>query len=280
MPPSATKPPKKTAKASAETHLVFEDRVANEAATQQTRSQVVRDIFGPGANPTKRYLETYEQAAEYSAHIKGLGLKVVFTPGTFDVIHIGHGRYLQKAKELGDILIVGVELDSAIRLRKGPTRPVVPFRERVEMLCHLRHVDMVVPIPDYDSRGLSGMKMIEAIYPNIIVASERSFKEADDTKEWIHRMKPFCEEVQILESQAETSTSSKIRDLIMHVGSLVSEGIQEAEVSMTDTLEQFEETMNRSMTLAVQEAKSSLSDAVKKSFAEVKRRADDAVKKA
>jgi D-glycero-beta-D-manno-heptose 1-phosphate adenylyltransferase len=261
--------------------IVFDDGSLDDDGRQlQVKPHAVRDVFGPGANPNKRYIATYEQAAEYAKHIKGLGLEIVYTLGTFDLMHIGHGRYLQRAKELGDILIIGVEVDDAIKRRKGPTRPVVPFKERVEMLCHLRHVDIVVPIPDYDERGFSGMKMIEAICPNTIVASERSFKEAEDTHQWIDRMKPFCDHVEILHSQAETSTSSKIRDLIIHVGSLVKEGIQDSELSMSATLDEFEQAMTDAMSEAVLEAKQSLTDSIQKAFAEVKERADEAVKKA
>ena len=234
--------------------LTFEGELGSDEAIDHAKAHAVRDIFGPGANPNRRYVADYEKIAEYSNFLKGLGLKVVYTPGVWDLPHIGHCRYLQKAKQMGDILIVGTELDKAISIRKGPNRPVVPFNERVEMLCHIRHVDLVVPIPDFDERGLSGMRMIEAVRPNIFIASERSFREFDDTNEWVERVKKFCDHVEILESQAETSTSAKIRGLLMDMGEYAKNTLNEAQVSATRALEG--------------------------AFEEVKKRIDDAIRKA
>ncbi len=227
--------------------LIFEDDLLpTDSTIEQAKLQATRDIFGPGANPNRRYVASFEQAAQYANFLKGLGLTVVYTPGVWDLPHIGHCRYLQRAKQLGDILIVGTELDEAIRIRKGPKRPVVPFNERVEMLCHIRHVDLVVPIPDYDSRGLSGMDMVKAIQPNVFVASKRSFKEADDTDEWVERVKQYCDTVAIMESQAETSTSAKIRDLLMDLGEYAKNALNEAQISATKSLETaFEDVKQR-----------------------------------
>jgi D-beta-D-heptose 7-phosphate kinase/D-beta-D-heptose 1-phosphate adenosyltransferase len=252
--PTWNKPPKTTTTKTPTTHmtediqLIFEEEAGqtNNEALERIKSQAVRDIFGPGANPNRRYVADYEQIAQYSDFLKGLGLRVVYTPGVWDLPHIGHCRYLQKAKQLGDILIVGTELDSAISIRKGPNRPVVPFNERVEMLCHIRHVDLVVPIPDFDDRGLSGMKMVEAIKPNVFVVSKRSFREADDTDDWVGRVKDYCEHVEVLESMAETSTSAKIRGLVMDLGEYAKNALNEAQLSAIKTVEQaFEEVKQR-----------------------------------
>lgn len=69
---------------------------------------------------------------------------VVWTNGCFDILHIGHIRNLQAAKALGDILVVGVNTDASVRLLKGPSRPIVPERERVEILAALVCVDAVI----------------------------------------------------------------------------------------------------------------------------------------
>jgi D-beta-D-heptose 7-phosphate kinase/D-beta-D-heptose 1-phosphate adenosyltransferase len=60
--------------------------------------------------------------------------KIVLTQGVWDLIHEGHAKYLQKAKEFGDILIVAVDTDEVVRYRKGPNRPIVPEKERVRMI--------------------------------------------------------------------------------------------------------------------------------------------------
>lgn len=218
--------------------LLFEENeTLSDTAIERIKSQAVRDIFGPGANPRRRYLSSSEKITQYSSFLKGLGLRVVYTPGVWDLPHIGHCRYLQAAKQLGDILIVGTELDEAIQIRKGKNRPVVPFKERVEMLCHIRHVDLVIPIPDFDKRGLSGMKMIEAIAPDAFVVSKRSFHEAADTEAWIARAKKYCGQVEVLESMAETSTSAKIRGLLMDMGEYAKRAVNEAQRQASKALD-------------------------------------------
>ena len=87
---------------------------------------------------------TIEQALEIRA-----GKKLVFTNGVFDILHAGHTRYLQYARSLGDILIVGMNTDESVRgLGKGPNRPINPLADRVEVLEALRAVDGVVPFSD------------------------------------------------------------------------------------------------------------------------------------
>ncbi|MFQ5586870.1 MAG: D-glycero-beta-D-manno-heptose 1-phosphate adenylyltransferase [Thermodesulfobacteriota bacterium] len=92
------------------------------------------------------------------------GKTTVFTNGCFDIIHAGHVRYLSKARGLGDILIVGLNSDASVRRIKGNRRPVVPQRERAEVLAALECVDYVVifnePTP---------LALIEAIEPDILV---------------------------------------------------------------------------------------------------------------
>jgi rfaE bifunctional protein nucleotidyltransferase chain/domain len=74
---------------------------------------------------------------------KQQGKTIVFTNGCFDILHIGHIRYLQDARSLGDVLVVGVNSDESVRKLKGSERPVVPEFERVEMLAALECVDYV-----------------------------------------------------------------------------------------------------------------------------------------
>jgi D-glycero-beta-D-manno-heptose 1-phosphate adenylyltransferase len=75
---------------------------------------------------------------------------VVFTNGCFDLLHVGHVRYLQEAAKMGDVLVIGVNTDASVRRYKGPNRPVVPLSERMELLDALRCVDYVVPFNEDD----------------------------------------------------------------------------------------------------------------------------------
>jgi D-beta-D-heptose 7-phosphate kinase/D-beta-D-heptose 1-phosphate adenosyltransferase len=89
--------------------------------------------------------------------------KVVFTNGCFDILHAGHVRYLKKARSLGTVLVVGLNSDSSVRSIKGETRPIVPQRERSEVLSALECVDYVVLF-----NGPTPLKLIESIKPDVL----------------------------------------------------------------------------------------------------------------
>jgi D-glycero-beta-D-manno-heptose 1-phosphate adenylyltransferase len=89
---------------------------------------------------------------------------VVFTNGVFDLLHPGHVRYLQQARSLGDVLIVGVNADSSVRRNKGPARPITPEDERAELVAGLACVDAVVVFPE-DTPA----EIVRAIQPDVLV---------------------------------------------------------------------------------------------------------------
>lgn len=82
------------------------------------------------------------------ASAKKEGKRIVMANGCFDVLHAGHVRYLQAAKELGDILIVGVNSDTQVTLQKGAGRPILPEAERAELVAALEPVDIVTIFPE------------------------------------------------------------------------------------------------------------------------------------
>ncbi|HKN86977.1 MAG TPA: D-glycero-beta-D-manno-heptose 1-phosphate adenylyltransferase [Nitrospiraceae bacterium] len=93
------------------------------------------------------------------------GQHVVFTNGCFDLMHIGHTRYLQAARELGDLLVVGVNTDRSMRsLNKGLDRPIVPEQQRAEVLAALASVDYVVLFDEPDPG-----RLIAEILPDVLV---------------------------------------------------------------------------------------------------------------
>ncbi|HPW54972.1 MAG TPA: adenylyltransferase/cytidyltransferase family protein [Thermoanaerobaculaceae bacterium] len=87
---------------------------------------------------------TRAHAARLAAAARTAGHVVVLANGAFDMLHVGHVRYLADARRHGDVLFVAVNTDSSVRGLKGPTRPVVPEGERVELLSHLVCVDWIV----------------------------------------------------------------------------------------------------------------------------------------
>jgi len=130
------------------------------------------------------------------------GKKIVLTQGTFDMVHIGHGRYCHEAKQQGDVLIVGVDSDEKVKIRKGPDRPVVPENERMEMLTYLNSVDYVVLKKKDDEK----YNLIKLIKPDVLVATDQTY-----TPDKIKYLETICGEVLVLKPLATTSTSAKIR---------------------------------------------------------------------
>lgn len=88
-------------------------------------------------------LKSPEELARLRDEFAAQGRKLVLTNGCFDLLHPGHVRYLQQARELGDALVVAVNGDESVRALKGPTRPINPVEDRVEVLCALACVDYV-----------------------------------------------------------------------------------------------------------------------------------------
>jgi rfaE bifunctional protein nucleotidyltransferase chain/domain len=76
------------------------------------------------------------------------GARIVLANGCFDILHVGHIRYLEGAKALGDLLIVGINGDEQVRIQKGQGRPLVPERERAEIIAAIRAVDFVTIFPE------------------------------------------------------------------------------------------------------------------------------------
>src|SRR5689334_3844478 len=92
------------------------------------------------------------------------GKRLVFTNGVFDLLHVGHVRYLAQARALGDALVVAINSDRSVRELKGPGRPVFDENERAEILAALRDVDYVVVFDDISPRSL-----IKRLLPDVLV---------------------------------------------------------------------------------------------------------------
>jgi D-beta-D-heptose 7-phosphate kinase/D-beta-D-heptose 1-phosphate adenosyltransferase len=90
--------------------------------------------------------------------------KIVFTNGCFDLLHVGHVRYLQEAKKLGDLLVVGVNSDASVKRLKGPTRPVQTENDRAEILAALGAVDYTVIFTED-----TPLDLIQKVKPGVLV---------------------------------------------------------------------------------------------------------------
>ncbi|MCE2413960.1 D-glycero-beta-D-manno-heptose 1-phosphate adenylyltransferase [Candidatus Poribacteria bacterium] len=109
-------------------------------------------------------IHNHSELASILQQAKADGDIVVTTNGCFDVLHLGHLRYLQAARQLGDLLVVAINSDSSVRQLKGENRPLVPEEERAEMLAGLECVDYVVIFPE-----ATPIDLLSELKPNIHV---------------------------------------------------------------------------------------------------------------
>jgi rfaE bifunctional protein nucleotidyltransferase chain/domain len=107
---------------------------------------------------------TLAEAIAFVDRSRAAGRRIVFTNGVFDLLHAGHVRYLQQARSLGDVLIVGLNSDRSVRVNKGPGRPITPENERAEILEALAAVDAVVVFDEETPYDL-----IKAVQPDVLV---------------------------------------------------------------------------------------------------------------
>lgn len=96
--------------------------------------------------------------------LRSKGKRIVFTNGTFDILHLGHVTYLQKSKACGDILLVGVNTDCSVKTYKDPSRPVNPEQDRIKVLTALACVDFAILFGDP-----TPLKLIMRVKPDVLV---------------------------------------------------------------------------------------------------------------
>jgi len=153
----------------------------------------------------KKIVNNYQVLRKIADGLRAAGCKIVVTIGSWDMLHIGHLRYLLATKNYGDYLIVGVDSDHAIKKYKGPHRPVVPEDERLEMLSYQEPVDFVTLVDDVDTRGRWLYGLIRAIRPDVFVAVEDSYPPAQR-----RAIRRYCRKLVVLPRQAERTSSTNI----------------------------------------------------------------------
>jgi rfaE bifunctional protein nucleotidyltransferase chain/domain len=109
-------------------------------------------------------IKTLTQMKRVVTRSKARGKKIVFTNGCFDILHVGHIRYLKRARKQGDLLIIGLNTDRSVKEIKGKKRPVVPQKARAEVLAALECVDYVVLFDEPDP-----WRLIEVLRPDVLV---------------------------------------------------------------------------------------------------------------
>ena len=137
--------------------------------------------------------------------LKEKGKKIVFTAGSWDLVHVGQLRYLQLAKSQGDILVVGVSSNDAIKRVKGPNKPILDEKIRAEMLTYLRCVDFVTILPEPSCQPSLGL-----LKPDVYVTVKEDWTENyKDSKEYKTVIK-YGGEVQLIDRQSTSISTTKI----------------------------------------------------------------------
>jgi D-glycero-beta-D-manno-heptose 1-phosphate adenylyltransferase len=114
--------------------------------------------------PVSHKIKTLDELEPLVRQLRRGGRTVVFTNGCFDLLHVGHVRYLAAARGQGDLLVVGVNSDRSVQTVKGDRRPIVPAAERAEVLAGLACVDFVTVFAEADP-----LRVIQALRPDVLV---------------------------------------------------------------------------------------------------------------
>ncbi len=146
---------------------------------------------------------------EVLAKRRAKGHRIVFTNGCFDLMHIGHTRYLQAARELGDLLVVGVNTDASVRaLKKGAGRPLVPEAQRAELLAALACVDYVVLFDEPDPA-----RLIAELQPDVLVKGGDWPPEAIVGREIVEARGGRVQSIPLVPGVSTTTLVDKIKSL-------------------------------------------------------------------
>jgi len=154
----------------------------------------------------KQKIKTRKELLRIIKDLKAKGKRIVFTNGCFDLLHIGHVRYLEKARALGDVLVVGVNSDSSVRKLKGPERPILHEEERAGILSGLGCVDYITIFREIDP-----LKLITSLRPDLLAKGGDWTKEQTVGKEVVERLGG---EVVIIPFIKGASTSNLIETIL------------------------------------------------------------------
>ena len=142
-----------------------------------------------------------DDAAAWSLQARGAGQRVVATNGCFDLLHVGHVRYLEEARSLGDALIVGINGDASVRELKGEGRPVNKARDRAELIAALESVDAVVVFEE-----VRATRFLGSLQPSLYVKGGDYSPDTLNPEE-LAALRHAATEIQILPFETGYSTT-------------------------------------------------------------------------
>ena len=167
-----------------------------------TLNEIIEYESSLNKSSSNKHIKSIEQITIISAELKSRGKKIIFTNGCFDVLHMGHVKYLEISKNYGDILIVGINSDLSVKKLKGPSRPINSQIDRAYILAALEVVDYVV-VFDKDTP----YELIKAIRPNTLIKGG-DYKNKDVVGQNIVNELKL---VEFVDGKSTTQTISKIQ---------------------------------------------------------------------
>lgn len=176
--------------------------------------ELTKGFLSPNRKPSEMIINDYSQLRELREGCRILRLTVGLTQGSMDLKHVGHDRFIMAASELCDVLVVGIDSDEKIRKKKGPSRPVVSQDERMEQVCYIRGVNIVTLKKAEDEH----LALLKAVRPDVLVISTATKDGAEVpeySEEELAERRPFCGRIEVLPPQAPTSTTARVRTLML-----------------------------------------------------------------
>jgi rfaE bifunctional protein nucleotidyltransferase chain/domain len=141
------------------------------------------------------------------ARLKREGKRVVFTNGCFDLLHLGHVEYLQKAKNLGDVLVVGINDDASVRRLKGPPRPITPENDRASIIAALAAVDYTCLFSED-----TPLELITALRPDVLVKGADWAVDAVVGKKLVEGLGGTVRTIEFVPNRSTSGIIAKIRE--------------------------------------------------------------------
>ncbi len=154
---------------------------------------------------TAKKILTLEDLVTRLGKVRKSGQKTVFTNGCFDIMHVGHVRYLADARSEGDLLVVGLNSDASVRMIKGDKRPIVRQNHRAEVLASLGCVDFIVIFDEPDP-----LKLIQTLKPDVLVKGEDWAEDAIAGAEVVKSQGGKIVRISFVEESSTTAIIEKI----------------------------------------------------------------------
>jgi rfaE bifunctional protein nucleotidyltransferase chain/domain len=169
------------------------------------------------ASAWKKRLISQSDLMSLHEKLKDKEKRIVFTAGSWDLLHVGQCRYLEEAKARGDVLVVGVSSNEAIRKVKGPNKPILDEKIRAEMLTYLRSVDFVTVLPEPSCVPALGL-----LRPDTFITVKEDWTEEYKTSKEYKTVSKYGGEVIVVDRQSTAISTTKIvqRAIGGHLGAV------------------------------------------------------------